>query len=530
MERAGRGVAMIRAEGFISRCSASELSILLKDISYKWEDGSFALRNINLEIKKGEFVLVSGKSGSGKSTLGSVMNGLIPHYYKGKMSGEAFIGEKDISTLRLHEIGHIVGTVFQDPRSQFFTTTTDEEIAFGIQTMCKTREEIIQKVEEVYKDLDIKELKRKSVFELSSGQKQKIAIASIYAMNPKILILDEPSANLDMKATFDLFLVLEKLKQMGTTIILIEHRLYYAKSLFDRFLLIKDGVIAQDLTRKEVFHFDQEFWDKNGLRSFELEKYKINEAKDLFGYAAGSIGGKDLSFYYSKTVKGDKKQCRYILNKLNFNMKYGKAVGLIGLNGTGKTTFARVLSGLEKIKEGVIISDNDNPLNNKDLMNMSYCVFQDSDYQLFSESVFDEMLLGMTGKDTLKNTEKAKSLLKVLGLEKYTDKHPFALSRGEKQRLTIACGMMKNAKIFIYDEPTSGCDKDSMLSVARLIEEQIKTGTTVLVISHDFEFLANTVSQVWVMRDGKIESVLNMSESNKALILEKMRGDSSFDI
>ena len=142
--------------------------ILLKDVSYAWEDGRTALKNINLEIKKGEFVLISGKSGSGKSTLGSVMNGLIPHYYKGKMQGEVFVSGKDISKLLLHEVGHIVGTVFQDPRSQFFTTTTDEEIAFGLQTICKSRDEIKQRVEEVYAELDTPELKGKSVFELSS--------------------------------------------------------------------------------------------------------------------------------------------------------------------------------------------------------------------------------------------------------------------------------------------------------------------------------------------------------------------------
>ncbi|WYE50387.1 energy-coupling factor ABC transporter ATP-binding protein [Fusobacterium animalis] len=142
---------------------------MLKGVSYEWEDGRTALKNINLEIRKGEFVLISGKSGSGKSTLGSVMNGLIPHYYKGKMKGEAFASGKDISKLSLHEIGHIVGTVFQDPRSQFFMTTTDEEIAFGLQTICKSRDEIKQRVEEVYAKLDIEELKGKSVFELSSG-------------------------------------------------------------------------------------------------------------------------------------------------------------------------------------------------------------------------------------------------------------------------------------------------------------------------------------------------------------------------
>ena len=498
--------------------------ILLKDVSYEWEDGRTALKNINLEIKKGEFVLISGKSGSGKSTLGSVMNGLIPHYYKGKMKGEAFVSGKDISKLLLHEIGHIVGTVFQDPRSQFFTTTTDEEIAFGLQTICKSRDEIKQRVEEVYAELDIPELKGKSVFELSSGQKQKIAIASIYAMNPKVLILDEPSANLDMKATFDLFLILEKLKKKGTTVVLIEHRLYYVKSLFDRFILMKDGEITKDLSREEVIHLEGEFWDTNGLRTLELEEYRIIEKKDSYQLNDESISGKGLKFCYPSTTKVGNKQKQYILNHLDFNMECGKAIGLIGLNGTGKTTFARVISGLEKIKEGKIWAEKDKELNRKDLMDMSYFVFQDSDYQLFSESVLDEMLLGISSKDKKENTQKAKSILSVLGLDKYIDKHPFALSRGEKQRLTIACGMMKQAKIFIYDEPTSGCDKDSMLSVAKLIEEQLKNGTTVLVISHDFEFLANTVSKLWVMGDGKIETVLDMSESNKFLILDKMRG------
>ena len=500
------------------------IMILLKDVSYEWEDGRTALKNVNLEILKGEFVLISGKSGSGKSTLGSVMNGLIPHYYKGKMKGEAFASGKDISKLLLHEVGHIVGTVFQDPRSQFFTTTTDEEIAFGLQTICKSRDEIKQRVEEVYAELDIEELKGKSVFELSSGQKQKIAIASIYAMNPKVLILDEPSANLDMKATFDLFLILEKLKKKGTTVVLIEHRLYYVKSLFDRFLLMKDGEITKDLSRKEVIYLERAFWDENGLRTLELEEYRVSEKKDSYHLNDESISGKGLKFCYPSATKVGNKQKQYILNHLDFNMECGKAIGLIGLNGTGKTTFARVISGLEKVKEGTIWAREDKSLNHKDLMDMSYFVFQDSDYQLFSESVLDEMLLGISSKDKKENTQKAKSILSVLGLDKYIDKHPFALSRGEKQRLTIACGMMKQAKIFIYDEPTSGCDKDSMLSVAKLIEEQLKIGTTVLVISHDFEFLANTVSKLWVMGDGKIETVLDMSESNKFLILDKMRG------
>lgn len=452
------------------------------------------------------------------------MNGLIPHYYNGKIQGEVYVDGKDISKLLLHEIGHIVGTVFQDPRSQFFTTTTDEEIAFGLQTICKTKDEIRKRVEKVYTELDMGELKGKSVFELSSGQKQKVAIASIYAMKPKVLILDEPSANLDMKASFDLFFILEKLKRKGTTIILIEHRLYYVKALFDRFVLVKDGEIAEDLSRKAVLDLQQEFWNKNGLRSFDLDVCNLGKETNIYKTDRSIITGKELSFCYYRGFLNREKKSQYILNKLNFKMEYRRAIGLIGLNGAGKTTFARILSGLEKVKMGEIIDEQGKLMKDKDLMKISYFVFQDSDYQLFSESVLNEMLLGLPNANKNENSEKAISILKILGLEKYVDKHPFALSRGEKQRLTIACGMMKRAKVFIYDEPTSGCDKESMLAVARLIENQTKSGTTVLIISHDFEFLANTVSEVWVIGNGKIESVLEMEESNKSLLLEKMMG------
>ncbi|MCC9753018.1 ATP-binding cassette domain-containing protein, partial [Streptococcus agalactiae] len=180
------------------------------------------------------------------------------------------------------------------------------------------------------------------------------------------------------------------------TVVLIEHRLYYVKSLFDRFLLVKDGEIAQDLSREEVIHLEGKFWDDNGLRTLELKEYRISEKKDLYQLNDESISGKGLKFCYPSATKVGNKQNQYILNHLDFNMECGIAIGLIGLNGTGKTTFARVISGLEKIKEGTIWAGKDKSLNHKDLMDMSYFVFQDSDYQLFSESVLDEMLLGIS--------------------------------------------------------------------------------------------------------------------------------------
>lgn len=494
--------------------------VLLKNISYEWENGYKALDNVNMEIKEGEFVLISGESGSGKSTLGSVINGLIPHYHKGKLKGKVFINGKDTSEMMLYEIGRIVGTVFQDPRSQFFTTTTDEEIAFGLQTIVKTKEEIKRRVDEVYEKLDIKELKGKSVFELSSGQKQKTAIASICAMKPKILILDEPSANLDMKAVNDLFNILKILKGLGTTIILIEHRLYYVSSLFERFILVKDGQIKMDCSKDKLFEKGSKFFEKNGLRPLNLGNCKINNIKEnniknLF------LQGECLNFSYNNKFYNAYKNTKFVVKNLNFNINKGQIIGIIGKNGAGKTTFARLISGLEYLKSGFIKDERGNILREKERLNQSYFVFQDSDYQLFSESVLDEMFIGLS-KD--KNKKDAISVLKMLGLEQYINKHPFTLSRGEKQRLTIACGLMKDAKLFLYDEPTSGCDRNSMLAVSHLIKQQANSGVSVLIISHDFEFLAYTVNSIWVMNNGNIEKQLLMSEENKKEIISLMKG------
>lgn len=250
--------------------------IELKNVSLSYTDEKI-LNEINLKIKKGEFILISGKSGSGKSTLASVINGLVPHYYKANLSGDTFIKGNNTKEMNLYKIGRIVGTVFQDPRSQFFTTNTDDEIAFGLQTILSTRDEIFERVAEVYRELDIEELKDKSVFELSSGEKQKIAIASCYAMRPEVIILDEPSANLDIKATYSLYKTLKKLKILGTTIILIEHRIYYAKKLFDRFLLMKNGNIIDDFTASEILIKDKAYFESNALRDFDLKNCNIKE-------------------------------------------------------------------------------------------------------------------------------------------------------------------------------------------------------------------------------------------------------------
>lgn len=501
--------------------------ISIQNFCYAWKGQDPILRYINLEIPKGQFVLISGRSGSGKSTLGSAINGLIPHYYEGNSSGIVYLDGKDTRELPLYEIGKIVGTVFQDPRSQFFTSSTDEEIAFGIEQSVSSREELKNRVDQVYQDLNLGHLRHRSVFELSSGEKQKIAIASIYAMRAPVLVLDEPSANLDMKASEELYQMLVKLKAWGTTIVLIEHRLSYLHQIFDRFLLMEDGRLQADMTTGELRNCSPSFFEKHGLRSLELgmchvsPKTNQERSEDKLLLLA-----KDIGFSYKNRAN---KQRVTVLEGLGVSVQRGRAYGLIGKNGVGKTTLARILTGLTSPQKGRIETSKGQSLNDSERLKLSYFVFQDSDYQLFSESVLDEVMLGISSRHEAEVEEKALQILRSLGLEVHVDRHPFALSRGEKQRLTIACGLMKEAELYVYDEPTSGSDRDTMLAVSKMIRTQIKHGLSALLISHDYEFLLSIADEIWLLEEGRIRERISVQMENERKILQAMMGGEWFE-
>lgn len=250
----------------------------LKDISYKTRTGLLILDNINLEIKKGEFVVITGKSGSGKSTLGSVINGLISHYYDGVLTGEAYLNGKDIRTMELSQIGCMVGCVFQDPRSQFFMTDPFSEAAFGCSNMLLNREEILKRVDNSLKLLGIHHLKEKSIFKLSSGEKQKLAIASCYAMSPDIFLFDEPTANLDIHSIFDLENILRSLKEEGKTIIVLEHRLFYLSTLCSRMLIMDKGRITGEYSKDEFFELQK---NNKNIRPIYLENLDTVHSKSI---------------------------------------------------------------------------------------------------------------------------------------------------------------------------------------------------------------------------------------------------------
>lgn len=254
-----------------------ECEVQIRHVNYSYYKNELQLNDINLNISQGECVAIIGASGCGKSTLTRVINGLIPSFFKGELSGQTLIKQKDLCKLSSWEIGKMVGNVFQDPRSQFFSNEVAGEIAFGCENMGLTHSEIIEQVGRTVKEMEIENLLDTSIYALSYGMRQKVAICSAKAINPDIYVFDEPSANLDLRATYLLADLIRKLKNDGKTIILAEHRLFYLSGIADRYVFMEKGKVVKDYTANEIQEQKSEALNKKGLRSLRFDDISIPE-------------------------------------------------------------------------------------------------------------------------------------------------------------------------------------------------------------------------------------------------------------
>lgn len=470
--------------------------ITFENFSFRYEERSeFTLKDINLTVRTAELILLTGRSGCGKTTLIRSLNGLIPHFYPGEIKGSVSLDGQSLLELKPSELAGKVGTVFQDPRSQFFMTDTTRELAFGCENMGFSREKTIDRITKSVTDLKLSDYLNRSIFDLSSGEKQQIAIGSVYALLPKVYIFDEPSANLDNDATKRLAEIMKRLKQEGYTVLVVEHRFYYLRELIDRAFLIQDGRIAQEFTREQFCELPDERRIPYGLRTVWPERDAKEYRAKSNAHASGNIlEVKDLSFAYKKEPD--------ILRNISFEAHEGDVIGILGHNGAGKTTLLSIMTGLLKEKSGAICY-NGKKLSPRQRRHLSYLVMQDTDYQLFASSVEEELSLGI--KDDC--TEKVTETLEALELSAYRECHPASLSGGQKQRVTIGAAIIKDSPVIFFDEPTSGLDYDSMLRVSRLIGQLASAGIIIFVVSHDFEFITRTCSEV-LQLDGQ-DSIKN---------------------
>ena len=472
-------------------------AIELKNVCFTYQGvKDTGLKEINLGIKQGEFILLTGRSGCGKTTLTRLINGLIPHFFPGELTGTVLVNGKDVQKTSTYELAEMVGSVFQDPRSQFFTTNTISEVAFGCENLNLPSAQIDQRVSDAFTAFQIEDLKNRSIFSLSSGEKQKIALASTYAMRPGIYVLDEPSANLDIHATKMLGKLLKTLKDQGATIIVSEHRLYYLMELADRVIYMRDGELLQEWMPKQTLELPERELVEKGLRAFDLDMLTLPEHRlPLPSAPMSAFAAKDISISLSG---------HSLLQEINFSVASQDRQGIIGItgaNGVGKTTLVKCFCGLLKRQHGSVEVDG-HILSSRQRTHEMYFVMQDTDYQLFTESVEDELRLG--NKNVQELDAKITDALAMLGLSEYRETHPMALSGGQKQRVTIASAAVNPAKILFFDEPTSGLDGENMRSVSQILKALNQKGKLIFIISHDFEFLLNTCERILHLQNGAV--------------------------
>ena len=538
--------------------------IELKNVTFTYHNAerSAGVYGIDLQVPAGQVVLLCGLSGCGKTTITRLINGLVPAYYAGTLEGQVLIDGRDSASVTLYELSQKVGSVFQNPRSQFFSLDSTSEIAFGCENTGVPREEMYRRIGQVSRDLDMANLLDRNLFALSGGEKQKIACASAAAMQPAIFVLDEPSSNLDLRSIANLKAVIRKWKEQGKTVVIAEHRLYYLMEIADRVIYMENGRIIKDFPIAEFLKVDTEALHRKGLRSQKAMEYTpgciraCQTGEILEGTFECAAAEKPPVFERYVTFSGLAfsygKKC--VLDIPELKVPSGAVTGVLGFNGAGKSTLARVICGLEKRAKGVL-NDSGKSYTAKARLKKSYMVMQDVNHQLFTESVIEEVLLSMDGSDVNGEAARQKAMgisknsvrflempdeffdksfncydlakniankskenllktevfrgspidiLEAMNLSEFKEVHPMALSGGQKQRLAVASAIAADKEFLIFDEPTSGLDYAHMRDVAENITRLAHAGKTVFIISHDPELITSCCNYLIFLDGGKL--------------------------
>ncbi|UMT76454.1 ABC transporter ATP-binding protein [Staphylococcus roterodami] len=467
----------------------------LQMVSVTTANSTKIIDEFSLRVEQGECVVLCGESGCGKTTITRVINGLIPGFYDTLMlEGEVKHFGSSIIDQTISDIAKNVGSVFQNPKSQFFNLDTSNELIFGCENLNLTRQEILDRANETIADLNLKRLVNRSIFELSGGEKQRVACGSIISMKPKLLLLDEPTANLDYDSIELLMILLSNLKKLGYTILLSEHRLYWLNDLADRFIYMKSGQNKATYTFEELNIKSEKELAALGLRSMKVDSLtkKLKQLTNDKSWELCQIQ-KNVVEDSKISIELEEVEVSYH-DKIVFRIPYlqffgGSIIGIIGENGAGKTTFINTLLGFTKYKG--TIKENEKILKKKILNKQGFMVMQDVNQQLFSNTLLNEVRLGTDATE-----EEVKQILKQLGLSHLENRHPASLSGGEKQRVAIASALLSDKKIIVFDEPTSGLDRNSLEQFCNEIKSLSSPDNIIFIVSHDVEMIFRLVDYI----------------------------------
>ena len=495
-----------------------------------------ALKGVDLEVAEGEFVVVMGPSGAGKSTLCVSLNGLIPHFFRGKMEGEVRVGGRSTREGKVGEFAQEVGLVFQDFEAQLFSTNVTLEVAFGPENFRVERDEMVERVERVLGQVRLEGFEKRTPATLSGGQKQRLAIASVLAIEPRILCLDEPTTDLDPLGKLGIFEIAEDLKDRDdVTLIVVEHETEETIDA-DRIIVLRDGEIVADRPAREVlrdvelleessvmplqvtrFFHEMGLWQgqlpltpEEGVAEFKRRRWGVNperhqrlvgaDEKREDGYGEPVIQVEGLTYRYPNGVVA--------LEGVNLTVRRGEFLAVLGQNGSGKTTLVKHFNGLLKPTEGTVVVGEDETTEHglRHLGQSVGYVFQNPDHQIFSDTVFDEVAFGPKIRDMEEAEigERVREALSAVGMEGRGDEDPFGLTKGERQRVAVASVLAVRPEVLILDEPTTGLDYAEQRSMMDLVRSLNEAGSTIITVTHTMWVVAEYAHRAVVVRDGKV--------------------------
>ena len=451
--------------------------IQLRGVSYTYPSAtSPTLREVDLTVADGEWLLLAGPSGGGKSTLLYLLNGLVPHVLEGEIRGEVQVDGFVPKNIAVRELSRRVGTVFQNPESQLFMLRVGDDVAFGCENLGFAPSETQGRVEHALTRLSLVPLRNQEVFNLSGGQKQRLAIAGALAMGCRTLLLDEPTSDLDEGSRVELLAALRDLHRAGHTILMTEHRLEGLEGLVDRVVTVDGGRISSNGT----FPMEEPL-----SRRCHVERVACHTSL---------VDVRDVKFAYPGREP--------VLEDVSLRLRAGEVAAILGDNGSGKTTLLKLLCGLLRPKQGrVVIAGKESP-SLSDLVGEVGFLFQNPDEQLFADTVVEEIAFGPRN---LSRSVDCERYLERLGLSRYRDAHPRSLSRGERQRLAAATVLAMQPKLILLDEPTTGLDRGAWAALMEfVVEEAGNSGACVVFSTHHAEVVEAFAGRVLTLSHGRI--------------------------
>ena len=432
----------------------------------------------------------------GKTTVTRLANGLAPSFFPGTLEGRVLVDGRDVADLESWEVAACVGSVFQNPRTQFFNVDSTGEVAFSLESMAWPEERIRERTHDTIRQLGLEELADRSIFSLSGGEKQRIAYASSWAPHPANLVLDEPTSNLDEAAIAALRRYLLDAKAQGAAVLVAEHRLWWLADVADEVVVMEEGRIARRFDGATFRALPSSEVRDLGLRVRALADERARERRapgDAREPRAPLVRLRGVHASYGK---------REVLHGVDLDLREGEVAALVGANGAGKSTLCRTIVGLHRESAGTTTIDGE-PAGPKQRLRACSMVFQDVNYQLFADSVRTEVSFGLTDAEA-PDAARVDEVLDGLGLAAYAERHPATLSGGQKQRLAVAACIATGKRLLVFDEPTSGLDLGSMRTVAALVRRLADEGRAVLVVTHDLEFIGQACDKAVRVEAGRI--------------------------